>query len=370
MRRLFLAGPGSLAALALLGPACGPPAQQQVDAVVVLGATEAGQRGAALAVEDLKKMGVRLHLVSAERGGDEASGGMSALLRIVEDSAAVAVVGLSSPEATLAAAHALEQRQVPHVIPDSTSVLLNGVGRWVFRICPSDRAQAELLASHAIRRGYRRVGILYALDDAGKGLAAGFSRAFARGGGEISLAVGHAPGPASPAEDVAAALEALRRTRSDALLLATATTDLARRGGAQALFEPGWPPRMGGGGVNEPIASRTDRALLEGMTVSLLAAPVSTRARGFGERYRQRFGAEPETPAYLYYDAVGLVGRAVADSGTTRGAVRSHLGRLGHDLPAHDGLAGPIRFDDSGQAVDPRFILAQVRGGTYETIEP
>lgn len=354
----------------LPGLACTAATRRPTEVVVVLGAVEAGRRGASLAVEDLKELGVRLNLVPAERAGDEGAPGISALLRIVEDSGAVAVVGLSGPEATLAAAHALEQRQVLHLVPDSASVLLGGIGRWVFRICPSDRAQAELLASHAIRRGYRRIGILYALDDSGKGLAAAFSRAFARGGGEISLAVGHASGTDSPGEDLAAALEALRRTHPDALLLATRTADLARRPASQILVQAGGPPRLGPGGLNEPIAGRTDRALLEDMTLSMLATPASPRARRFGERYQQRYGTEPDCSAYLYYDAVFLLGRAAAESGAAREAVRGFLVRLGHDLPPHEGLTGPIRFDESGQAIDARFVLAHVRRGAYEAALP
>lgn len=356
--------------LALLGLSCRAAAGRPIDVVVVLGANEAGRRGASLAVEDLKHLGIRLHLVPAERAGDDGAPGISALLSIVENSGAVALVGLSSSDATLAAAHALEQRQVLHVVPDSTSVLLGGIGHWVFRLCPSDRAQAEVLASHALRRGYRRVGILYALDDSGKGLAAGFSRAFAQGGGEISLAVGHAPGIDSPGEDLAAALELLSRTRPDAILLATRTADLARRPAGHLLAQASWPPRLGPGGVNEPIAGRADRALLEGMTVSMLATPASPRARRFGERYQQRHGSEPDSSAYFYYDAVFLVGRAAAESGAAREAVRSFLVRLGHDLPPHEGLTGPIRFDEFGQTIDARFVLAHVRRGSYEAVLP
>lgn len=194
MRPHRVAVPGLLLAQILLSLACGVTTRRPTEVVVVLGAVESGRRGASLAEEDLEDLGIRLQLAPAERAGDEGAPGISTLLRIVEDSGAVAVIGLSGPEATLAAAHALEQRQVLLVVPDSTSALLGGIGRWIFRLCPSDRAQAELLASHALRRGYRRVGMLYSLDDSGKGLAAAFSRAFARGGGKFPSRSATLPG--------------------------------------------------------------------------------------------------------------------------------------------------------------------------------
>ncbi|MBI3931798.1 MAG: branched-chain amino acid ABC transporter substrate-binding protein [Acidobacteria bacterium] len=361
-------GPAAGVALlsALLSVGC---AGDSAEVLVGLAAHPGGHQGAALAVEDLRQRGIRLRLREASR--DESfttGGGVVALAQAFDAAGVVAVVGHSASGATLSAAHILEQHGVPMVIPNATSPLLTGVGRWVFRICSNDRAQGELLARYARRAGYRRAGILYVLDDYGKGLAASFARAFAGQGGQVGLAVGYSSVVDRPDATLVAQFDALLRARPDVIFLAGRTRDLVELQGGDLLRNG--PPVIGGDAAFSPLDLQGRPELFESMIVTVMLPPRSTAAGQFAERYRTRFGAAADNPSYACYDAVSLVGEAVREEGPTREGVRRFLRRLGRDRPPFQGLTGPIRFDDGGDAVDARFQVAQVRGGVLEALEP
>lgn len=336
-----------------------------------LAAHPGGHHGAALAVEDLQAQGIRIRLREASREGASTSGVTAvALAQAFDVAGVVAVVGHSVSGATLSAAHILNQRGIPMIIPNATSPLLTGVGPWVFRICPSDHAQGELLATYAFRQGYRRAGVLYVLDDYGKGLSASFARAFSQKGGELALAVGYASIMDRPAEDLTPYLTILRNAALDVLFLAARTRDIVQLRGGSRLAEPGWPPVLGGDAVLDPLDVGDGGRLFEGMTVTAIAPPKTTAALRFAERYRERFGAPPDNASYACYDALLLVGAAVREAGPSRQGIQRYLRRLGRDLPAYEGVTGRVRFDEGGDSIDARFAMARVHAGALEILEP
>jgi len=163
-------------------------------------------------------------------------------------------------------------------------------------------------------------------------------------------------------------LRAVRSSRPDVVVLAARTRDIVQLRGAQTLREPGWPPLLGGDAIYSPIDLAGQSDLFEGITLTMMTPPASPEGRRFAERYRQRFGIEAENPAYACYDAVMLVGRAVAEEGANREAVRVYLRHLGRDIPAYEGVTGKIRFDDNGDAMDARFTLGIVHKDTIEAL--
>ncbi len=352
----------------LLLSACATPER---DVLVGIAAHPGGHQGAALAVEDLRARGIRVRLREASRGDASTSGVAAvALAQAFDEAGVVAVVGHSVSGATLSAAYILNQRGIPMVIPNATSPLLSGIGRWVFRICATDRAQGELLARHAFDKGFRNAGVLYVLDDYGKGLAAAFSGSFGRQGGRVAVAVGYSSIVDRSTEDLGPLFAVLRKANPDVLFLAGRARDIVQLKGGALLARTGGPPVIGGDAAFAPLDVQGKDALFEGMTITVMSPPASPAAKHFAERYREKFGAAADNPSYACYDAVSLIGLAAQGASATREGIRSYLARLGRDLPAYEGLTGPIRFDDHGDALDARFALAQVRKGAVTGLGP
>lgn len=355
---------GRLAPLALLLAALSGCERPRSEVLVGLAAHPSGVNGAALALEDLQAQGLELQLRTASREHSGAVGPEAvALAESFVHAGAVAVIGHSSSAASLSAAPILNRARVPLLLPNSTSPLLSGVSPWVFRLCGNDNVQGQVLASYARRSGLGRAAILYVLDDYGKGLAAAFARSLEQQGGRVLLAAGYSSLTDRIDADLGGVLRRLKASGADVLLLAARTRDLMLLKGGELLREPGWPPLLGGDVAYVPLDAAGAGAPFEGMVVTTFVPPRSSEAQRFAERYRGRFGLEPDNSAYACYDALGLVGQAVRQEGPRPADIQRYLRRLGRDLPPYRGLGGPLRFDERGDARDAGFSLARVTAG-------
>ena len=329
-----------------------------------------GVDGATLAVEDLRATGLRVRLRTASRDdADSVGAGAVALAESFVRAGVVAVIGHSSSAASLSAGNILNHAQVPMLIPNSTSPLLSGIGPWVFRLCGTDTLQGEVLAEQAWRSGFRRAGVLYVLDDYGKGLAAAFSHSFEQRGGHVALAVGYS-GIADRNGDLGPGLERLRSSSLDVLLLAARTRDLVSLPGAQLLREAGWPALLGGDAAYVPLDAGGFSAPFEGLVVTTFVGPHNAAAERFAERYRKRFGSDPDNPSYACYDAVGLIGGALAQGAASPAGIQAWLRSLGREREPYAGVMGPLRFDTKGDSQDATFALARVTNGALLALVP
>lgn len=359
----------TLLALALLVlPACRRPSQELL---IGLAVHPSGVNGATLAVEELRARGIRVRLRTASReDADSIGAGAVALAESFVRSGVVAVVGHSSSAASLSAANLVNRAHVPLLIPNSTSPLLSGIGPWVFRLCGTDTLQGRVLASHAWRAGFRRAGILYVLDDYGKGLATAFARSFEQQGGHVALAVGYSWMSDRPDGDLGPALLRLRSGGLDVVLLAARTRDLLSLPGAAEFRKEGWPALLGGDVAYVPLDAGGVSAPFEGMVVTSLLPERSLAAERFATRYRVRFGSEPENPSYACYDAVGLIGQAIASGAAGPDDLQRFLRRLGRELPAYEGVTGKLSFDERGDAREATFSLVRVANGKLVAVTP
>lgn len=357
-----------LFALLVSGLAC---QSRTPEPLIGLAVHPSGVNGATLAAEDLRAKGLRVRLRTAS--GDDASSVGASAVALAESfvrAGVLAVIGHSSSSASLSAGNIVNRARIPMLIPNSTSPLLSGMGPWVFRLCGTDAQQGRLLAEHAWRSGYRRAGILYVLDDYGKGLAAAFARSFEQQGGHVALAVGYSWMSDRPDGDMGPALERLRAGALDVVLLAARTRDLLALRGSESLRKGSWPALLGGDVAYVPLDTGGVSAPFEGMVVTTFAVPRNAAAERFAGRYRVRFGSEPDNPSYGCYDAVGLIGEALAQGATTPADLQRFLRALGREQPAYEGVAGPLRFDARGDAQDASFSLARVTSGVLVPVRP
>jgi branched-chain amino acid transport system substrate-binding protein len=87
----------------------------------------------------------------------------------------------------------------------------------------------------------------------------------------------------------------------------------------------------------------------------LIAAPPASREvwAGFYHRYRQCFGAEPGLGAAQAYDAVRVLATALRQSGPNRARLRDRLA----GVSAFAGAAGVVSFDHAGNNTSPVTLL-------------
>lgn len=329
------------------------------------------QHAAELAVKEINARGgvrgrpLRLRILDDSGRADVA---IRVARELADDPAVVAVVGHLSSGTSLAASrvYGAGRRPVTMISPSASSPDLSGVNPYVFRVCPTDLSHGAQLARYARQTlGAARAGVIYIDDDYGRGLRQSFATEFQRLGG---LVVEEDPMLATT-PSLEPYLTRLRGTGGgsvDVLMLAT------ERGGAElALGEMTrigvrWPT-IGGDAITGIEAAG---ALAEGVRVSSAYLPDRPGERNavFIAAYARAYeGQRPDHRGAAAYDIVQLLARTFADAGTDRRAVRDHLARIGHGLPAYEGVTGAIAFDTRGDVPAKPVVIGAVRGGQLVT---
>jgi branched-chain amino acid transport system substrate-binding protein len=283
---------------------------------------------------------------------DEGDGARAATIaqQFVDSAPILAVVGHVNSGAMVAAAKVYDGA-LPAVATTVTTPDLTGISPWIFRVISSDSVNGVDLGRFANHLGHTRAAILYENNSYGRGLADAFRRAF--GGEVVSI---------DPIAEEATSVEPyitwFRRIAPDIVFVAgteasgIAILREARRQGLAADF-------LGGDGWTGIVA---DPAAAEGAYVGAPFSALDPRkeARDFVERFRKRYGRDPDGNAALAYDATMLVARAV-ERGRTRAGIRDAL--ASGDIE-YDGVTGPIRFRPNGDPIGKSFVMTRVRRGT------
>ena len=322
------------------------------------------QRGAQLAVDQINaRGGVRGRRLKLRLADDSASEDAAARVAqaLYDNPAVVAVVGHLTSDASIVAAQVYGGGTLPvtMISPSASSPELSGIGPYVFRVCPSDSSHGAALARFAWQTlAARRAGILFISDAYGRGVRKHFAAGFARLGGTVVEADPYV----TTTRSLEPYLSRMRRVGIDVLLLA------ADREGAELALQQlralGMPwPVIGGDAL---AGIETAGSLAEGMWIStayLPDRPGEKNAAFVADYARAHPGARPDHRGASAYDIVNLVAQAITAAGPGRRAVRDYVARVGHEVPAFDGVTGRIAFDEAGDVPSKSVVIAVVRGG-------
>lgn len=322
-------------------------------------------RGAQLAVERVNADGGirrrRLELAAVSDSAD-AERALPVADQFLADRTIIAVIGHSTSGATLAAS-TIYNRGLVAVSPTATSPAIAEAGPWIFRVAPSDAANSRSLAGFAIRELGTTAAILYANEPYGRGLRAGFERAFKAEGGTLLEQYPYIEGES---ENFEAYLLGIQRANPDLILVAGLDAGAgliikqARALGIQA-------PIIGGDGLLG-LAGRDP--VYDGTYVGLLYHPDAARPAGqqFVEAYQDAYGEAPDHFAALTYDAVMLVAHAARHVGFDRDGIRDYLETIGAGRESFPGVSGPIAFDEHGDPRGKIYAVGRIAGARVELV--
>ena len=281
-----------------------------------------------------------------------------------DDDEVVGVVGHTDSRSTLEATPVYEDAEhdgahaVAAITPVSTSMLLSGRSRWLFRICPNDSANSRAAANFAIDSlRSRRATMMYRNDAYGVGWSRSFTPLYERRGGQV---VSKEPHLARMSDwDAYAGL--IRKQSPDLILFPGGPSDAETL--IRDLRATGKVPAMiGGDGFSTMEEDAKEFAGVYYISFFLPTRPPNDGARDFVAEFQRRFRAPPDQRAALAYDATMLIGRAVIAVGPDRAKVRDYLAEIGSKRPAMVGVTGPIAFDARNEAVNKQVIIARVGG--------
>jgi branched-chain amino acid transport system substrate-binding protein len=279
-----------------------------------------------------------------------------------DDPDVVGVVGHTDSRSTLEATPIYEDAEhdgahaVAAITPVSTSMLLSGKSRWLFRICPNDSANSRAAAAFAIDSlGSRRATMMYRNDAYGIGWARSFTPLYEQRGGTIVSSEPHL----ARMSDWDAYAGMIHKQAPDLILFPGGPAD------AETLIRDlralGSEPRMiGGDGFSTMEEDAKEFAGVYYISFFLPTRPPNEGAREFVAEFQRRYRIPPDQRAALAYDATMLIGRAVIAVGPDRVKIRDYLAEIGSRRPAMVGVTGPIAFDAKHDAVNKPVIIARV----------
>ena len=326
---------------------------------------------ARLAAEEINAAGGidgrQVELVEYDDFGDTDSAVVVASALAASDVVAVIGHGFSGPTLAASSVYNQAERPVAAITPSASSPEVTFAGPWTFRLCPSDLAHGAALARWTrADLNLARGAVLFSNDDYGRGIREVFERDYTSLQGLV--------------------------TESDPYLGSAPLVDpyldrIARDGRAQFVLVAGYLeegsailrglrarglalPVLGGDGLEQierlgPIANGTY------VTSSYLPEIPTPGNRRFLEAWRARYpDLPPPNGSGVYsYTALHLLRAVIERVGTSRQAVRDGLAEVGRGEPAFEGPLGAIRFDENGDALDPKVYIGLAMDGRMTLAE-
>ncbi len=287
----------------------------------------------------------------------------------IDQNGVVAIVGAVMSKNSLAIAPICQSKGVVMVSPASTNPEVTLKGNYIFRVCFIDPFQGTVMAQYAYNNlKLTKAAILYDNgNDYNKGLAHFFEEEFKRLGGQIVAS--EAFTDEEKTVDFKAQLTKIKADKPEFLYLPNYY-------GASALIlkqakELGLDiPAGGGDGWDSPELVDIGGKAVEGGVFSNHFSKEDPRAevQSFLNKYRQRYGKDPDALASLAYDAAFILLSAIEKAGSLEGAaIRDALKTM-----QFNGVTGKISFDRDRNPIKSAVIL-QIKDGQQQyltTVNP
>lgn len=324
-------------------------------------------RAAALAVEKINQSGgIKGKLVELVRIDDKGSvtEGMRAAHRFINDPSIVAVIGHYNSRVTMAVAPVYHQAGLIMITPGATSpYLLRAPSPWIFRTIPDDWVVMDYMMAYLEKQGFERVGVFYADDEFGSGIADGVERSARAYGLEVvertTIIHSHQMDPfvnrwkafggqalviGKTFESVRELIPKLRAYLPDLLIL-----------GPSSLDYPGLISHLGDDAEDMLIATHFPFQSDRQSVLDLY------------ESFQLRYGHPPDMFGALTYDTVNLLAFAIADA---VGSSPESIAQALRSIKDWEGATGMLSYNPTGQFEGNQFYLKQVNKGVFAYLEP
>ncbi len=283
----------------------------------------------------------------------------NAVTKLISQNSVIAVLGEVASSSSIAAAPICQSNKVPMITPSSTNDAVTKKGDYIFRMCYTDSYQGEALGNYVARdMKVKRAAVLTDVkSDYSTGLAAVFEKTFKSQGGQI---VGH-QSYANGDSDFRSQLTSLKGTNPDILFVPGYYTDIGQIA-AQARDLGMKQPLVGGDGWESPKLIEIGGKALEGSYYSnhYFYGDPAPNVRTFVEKYKQRYGVNPDALAALGYDTMKVLADAMKrapklDGPTLRDAIAA--------TKNFSGVTGNITLGPDRNPIGKKLVIEEIRNG-------
>jgi branched-chain amino acid transport system substrate-binding protein len=323
------------------------------DRAIKMAIAEANEKGGVLGRK------VRLQV---EDNASQTQQSASAVLKLINESNVLAVLGEVASSRSLAAAPICQAAGVPMLSPSSTNPKVTQVGDYIFRSCFIDPFQGKVMSTFARETlKAKRASILTdQANDYSKGLTQVFNEDWKKNGGEIVSTASYSEGD----KDFRAQLTTIKASQPDVIFVPGYYTEVAAIAN-QARGLGITQTMLGGDGWDSPKLFEIGKSAVQGSYFSnhYSAQSKEPRVVKFVTAFQGRYKEVPDALAAVGYDAANImldaIKRASPDGKTipTREQLRDALAKTKN----FQGVTGVISIDANRNAQKPAVVL-QVKG--------
>jgi ABC-type branched-subunit amino acid transport system substrate-binding protein len=352
-------------------------------------------QAAQLAVDEINAAGgvlggSTLVLVNADDKSDP-TGASDAATTLVTANKVPAIVGAIASGSTISASKVASPASTVMISGASTSPQITGMSPFLFRTCPSDALQGQLIAKRAIAEGLTHVAVTFVPGPYGSGLAGTFASSFTAAGGTVTFQQMYTEGQSSYMN----LLTSIYATNPDAILMIAYPVD-----GAQIIKD-----------YNSAFSSKQtawfftdateDPSFIQGVGAGNFtfkhegtgsAAPSGPAFTAYATAFNNKYGRAPNPGVFSanVYDATYLVALAIEQAGKADGPSIQAAMRNVADSPGmtvgpgqwaaaaaaikagtkvnYDGASGSVDIDANGDVVAP-YDIWKVQNGAVTVTE-
>lgn len=293
----------------------------------------------------------------------------TAVSKLISQNSVVAVLGEVASSASLAAAPICQSNKVPMITPSSTNPEVTKKGDYIFRMCFTDDYQGPSMADYTAKQlGVKTAAILTDVkNDYSVFLGRDFERRFTADGGKIVAKASYSNGDS----DFRSQLTSIKPANPQILWVPGYYGDVGQI--AQQARDLGIAaPLVGGDGWVSPKLIEIGGKALEGCYYANHYSydDPSPVVHNFVEKYKQRFGANPDAMAALAYDAMHVLADSMKrakklDGPTLRDAIAATKG--------YHGVTGTITLGPDRNPIGKRLVIEEIKNGQLVvkgTVEP
>lgn len=282
---------------------------------------------------------------------------------LVEQENVIVILAAGNSPVARGQIEALKGKYIPIVTPSATASDLSLGLDYVFKVLPSNSAQARALADFAFKRNLKKAAIIFQQEDYSTDLKNAFKRLFKEIKGEILIEVGFE----WEETDFRPQLNQIKKSEADVIMCFAQHVQVSRiLVRAREL------------GITLPILSGetayTDKLLnatadsAEGLYVTgtpIAVESATPEMKAFIEEYKAKFGKRPGEYGIYTCDAVGLITSLIGEKNPKDG---KELILLLQGIEVYNGITGAIRFDEQGEVIR-EYKIYTVKNGDFVQVE-
>jgi branched-chain amino acid transport system substrate-binding protein len=298
-----------------------------------------------------------------EDGACDPTKAVTAAKKLIEiDEVDVIISGVCS-SSTLAIAPLTEAENIILISPTASSPKITMSGPFTYRLEASSALLASNAAKQVYEKGFRKIDIIYELNDYPVGWKDSFKEKFEMLGGEIVLEENFV----SSGSDVRTALTKFKNSKSDAIIFSIISISAGNKLLNQAR-ELGIKKQL----IGNEIFSLKEMVLkskeqLNGMLASEIDFnKKSLESKKFFADYEKRFGKELLEEVYgaLAYDTYSILANGIKKCGNNTFCIKNYF----DNGEKRNGLAGEYYFDEHGDAIR-KVVLNRFENGEFVLLE-